>query len=201
VHPAFPAPSEFQMRFMALNSRGVRGEIAEVWVFSPRPACGERSKPQASGEGDYRRLRMRGDSPSPPTLSPQAGRGRSRARRDRRGVCDYPRRHCWERTRRSNTLAVAAHGLLRSARNDVIKNGRLVDQNRCEQCSARSPDERSDIRGVCSRSFPHIGLLMRATRGSRAGPPSYSFSRLRSSRPHKSGEGEVNAPRDRPGML
>jgi hypothetical protein len=32
VHPAFPAPSEFQMRFMALNSRGVRGEIAEVWV-------------------------------------------------------------------------------------------------------------------------------------------------------------------------
>jgi hypothetical protein len=29
--PAFPAPSEFQMRFTLANSRGARGEIAEVW--------------------------------------------------------------------------------------------------------------------------------------------------------------------------
>src|SRR4051794_10481241 len=34
------------------------------------------------------------------------------------------------------------------ARNDEIKNGRLVDENRCAQSSACSPDERSDIRDL-----------------------------------------------------
>src|SRR6202166_5586 len=34
--------------------------------FLPRPACGERSKPKASGEGGAPRVRMRGKSPSPP---------------------------------------------------------------------------------------------------------------------------------------
>jgi hypothetical protein len=44
-------------------------------LFSPRPACGERSKPQASGEGDYRRVRMRGDSPSPRPSPRKRGEG------------------------------------------------------------------------------------------------------------------------------
>jgi len=38
---------------------------------SPRPACGERSKPEASGEGTIRESR-RLREPLTPTLSPQA---------------------------------------------------------------------------------------------------------------------------------
>ena len=111
--------------YLPQNSRASRGETAEVcanrgrdrggWVFSPRPACGERSKPQASGEGDHRRVRMRGDSPSPPTLSPQAGRGRSRARRECRGV--YQRRPCVRRDPYAVTMRIES-----GARFGVVSN-------------------------------------------------------------------------------
>jgi hypothetical protein len=58
----------------------------EVWVVSPRPACGERSKPQASGEGDCRRVRLRGDSPSPQPSPRKRAREKWSAARSRRCV-------------------------------------------------------------------------------------------------------------------
>jgi hypothetical protein len=78
-------------------------------VFSPRPACGERSKPQASGEGDHRRIRSRDDSPSPQPSPRRRGEGevdrgetaemRVAARRDRGGSVFSPRPACGERSK------------------------------------------------------------------------------------------------------
>src|SRR5258706_13515180 len=43
----------------------IRARRASAIRISPCPACGERSKPKASGEGDYPRVRTWGESPFP----------------------------------------------------------------------------------------------------------------------------------------
>src|SRR3984885_7556170 len=56
--------------------RGCLGfESGEQRLFLPRPACGERSKPKASGEGDFPLAQCLWRVPLTPTLSQQAGRG------------------------------------------------------------------------------------------------------------------------------
>src|SRR6185437_13432892 len=125
--------------------RGSRGEIAEVWVFSPRPACGERSKPYASGEGDSRRLRMRGNSPSPRPSPRKRGEGEV----ERMIPEVWAKSHGVVTTRSWRDEAIRSSSCsIACASNDRFKM-HLAVGNYCDSFP-RSPDERSDHPGLPS---------------------------------------------------
>ena len=128
--PAFPAPSEFQMRFtLPKLARTTRRECRGVCVLHPssREAVGSRRAKLglgwhiASGAND-----VTGGG-----LFPQARHSRTCV------GCPHPALRA--------TLPTKGH-----------KRGRDKKDQACARNEARSPDERSEIRGVCPQSFPDI---------------------------------------------
>ena len=128
--PAFPAPSEFQMRFTRCqNSRAPRGENVEVCVcFIPPPRSGGVETSEARSWVAHRERSERCDG--------WGAVSASEAFAHLRGL-PHPALRA--------TLPTKGH-----------KRGRDKKDQACARNEARSPDERSEIRGVCPPSFPDI---------------------------------------------
>ena len=146
AHPAFPAPSEFQMRFTRCTTRAdhaARSRRRGCLHLAPLAERGRRRK--ASGEGDSRRVRMRGNSPSPRPSPRKRGEGEV----ERMIPEVWAKSHGVVTTRSWRDEAIRSSSCsIACASNDRFKM-HLAVGNYCDSFP-RSPDERSDHPGLPS---------------------------------------------------